>query len=140
MIGAELCAAFAQPEFYVSLEAAYDAVRTHTQFNVIHESGMKADFIVAGGHPLDRERMQHTRRERIGPDPGGEPSFASPEHVIIKKLEFFKEGQSDKHLRDVAGILKIMGEKLDRAYIVKWAADLGVLDIWQAVVKRVEGG
>jgi hypothetical protein len=134
-----LCSAFPEPEFYVSLEAAQDAVRHCSQFNVIHESGLKVDFIVAGRSPFDRLRLQNARRIRIGPDPGGQPSFASPEDVILKKMLFYREGQSDKHMRDIAGILKVMGDNLDRNYITQWANDLDVADIWQAIVKKVDG-
>ena len=28
-------------------------------------------------------------------------SFAPPEYVIVRKLEFFREGGSEKHLRDI---------------------------------------
>ena len=40
---------FPPPEFYLSVEAARAAVRSKSQFNVIHPgSGMKMDFFVAG--------------------------------------------------------------------------------------------
>jgi hypothetical protein len=134
---AALCAAFPEPEYYVSLEAARDAVRHSSQFNVIHPaSALKVDFIVAGNSALDQSRMQRVRRMRIGPDPGGEPSYMAPEDVIIKKLDFYREGGSDKHLRDIAGIITTMGGDLDLSYIEQWAGRLGVTDLWLIVKKR----
>lgn len=130
-----LCAAFPSPEFYLSRNAAETAVRRRQQFNIIHpSSGLKIDFIVAADSPFDRCRLQRRRRLIAGPD--FEVCFGSPEDVIIKKMEYYREGGSDKHLRDIAGVLKVQGERVDRAYIADWATRLGLLEIWQAVVEK----
>jgi hypothetical protein len=50
--------------------------------------------------------------------------------VILKKLEYYREGGSQKHLRDIAGVLRTT-EGLDRAYIERWADQLGVRAEWQ---------
>ena len=43
-----LCAEFPDPEFYASLSAAQDSLRSKKQFNVIHpETGNKIDFMIA---------------------------------------------------------------------------------------------
>ena len=52
-------------------------------------------------------------------------------------MEFYREGGSEKHLRDIAGILKISGNTVDRNYISEWAQRLGLTDIWNAVQKRL---
>jgi len=41
--------------------------------------------------------------------------FGSPEDIILNKLIYFREGGSEKHLRDIAGMMKLLQEKLDRA-------------------------
>ena len=61
------------------------------------------------------------------------------EDVILKKMEAYREGGSEKHLRDIAGVLKISGERLDRSYIQDWADRLGVTEVWQDVLRRVSG-
>lgn len=53
------------------------------------------------------------------------------------KLDFHRQGGSDKHLRDIAGVLKISGEQLDRAYLDTWAQRMGLEEIWQALLRRV---
>ena len=40
-----------------------------------------------------------------------------PEYVIIRKLEFFAEGGSDKHLRDIRAMLDLMGERIDFQFL-----------------------
>jgi hypothetical protein len=52
-------------------------------------------------------------------------------------MEFFRAGGSDKHLRDIAGVLKTSGTEIDTVYIDRWAATLGLAEIWQAIVDQM---
>jgi hypothetical protein len=133
---AELCAAFPSPEFYVSPESALQAVARKGQFNVIHpSSGLKLDLIVPADTAFNRSRIARARS--LYPAPDYVASFSSPEDVILMKLDFHRKGGSDKHLRDIAGVLRISGEQLDRAYLDSWARDMGLDEIWQALLNRV---
>jgi hypothetical protein len=51
---------------------------------------------------------------------------------------YYREGGSEKHLRDITGILKVSGQDVDMAYIQKWVGDLGLGDIWESILKRVK--
>lgn len=63
-------------------------------------------------------------------------TVTSPKDVILKKLEYYREGKSEKHLRDIAGVLKISGDEIDRAYIETWASRLGVREIWDHIATQ----
>ncbi len=56
--------------------------------------------------------------------------LAPPEYVIVRKLEYFREGGSEKHLRDIRAILAISGEQLDRAALNEWIARMGLESGW----------
>lgn len=134
---AALCAAFPSTDFYVSVEAARQAVRTHGQFNIIHPaSGLKVDVMIPDNSSFNESRF--ARSTRVTPEVGYEAVFASPEDVIIKKMEYYREGGSDKHLRDVAGILKISGERMDLDYIVDWAMRLDLTEVWRVIKDRIQ--
>jgi hypothetical protein len=131
-----LCTAFPQADFYVSEAAAHEAVRQLGQFNVIHPaSGNKIDFMIAGR--ADWSKDQLARRHTVQVFPDRTVTVAAPEDVILGKLIYFREGGSDKHLRDIASILQISADLIDRDYIDKLATQLGVGEIWQAVLARV---
>jgi hypothetical protein len=66
-------------------------------------------------------------------------AFASPEDAIVKKMESFKEGGAEKHLRDIAGVLKT-STHIDGTYIDRWAAELGLTDIWRGIQERLPPG
>lgn len=131
----DFCAGFPAPDYYCSLPAVQDAVRLGHQFNVLHPaSGLKIDFIVLTETEFDQSRRQRGRQLNVLPDRA--VTFASPEDVIIKKMVYFREGESDKHVRDIASVLKIQGETLDRGYIEMWAGKLGLLPTWQEILKN----
>jgi hypothetical protein len=130
----DLCQALASPEFYVSEDSARHAARRRSQFNVLHpSSGLKVDLMVSERSAFDRSRFERARR--LQPEEDYQATFASPEDVILKKMEYFREGKSEKHLRDIDGVLKISGADLDTAYIDRWAEILGVREIWEEVRK-----
>ena len=133
----EFCAQFPAPDFYVSEEAAKQAVRTRGQFNIIHPaSGLKVDVIVPTDTPYDRSRLSRKHRGRA--DQTHDAFFASPEDVILKKMQYFQEGGSEKHIRDITGILKLSGNRIDVQYIRDWANQLGLTEIWETIWKTAD--
>lgn len=100
---------YCPPREVIGIEAER-ASRGH--FNVIHvETGFKADFYPVGDDPLHRWGMARRRRVEMFAEP---VMLAPPEYVIVRKLEYFKEGGSDKHLRDIRGMLEVSSEFIDR--------------------------
>jgi hypothetical protein len=132
----ELCRSFPPPDFYLSPESVRRAVDQESQFNIIHPaSGLKLDIMVPAETSFNRSRFGRARRIRLTPDL--EVSFAAPEDVIIKKMEYYREGRSEKHLRDITGVLKVSAGQVDRGYIADWADRLGLEEIWLALARRV---
>jgi hypothetical protein len=132
-----LGAAFAAPEYYFSEQAAREAVTRRFQFNIIHPaSGLKVDVILPRG--TEFARIEMNRGRRITSDGEYSAWFASPEDVILNKLLYFQMGGSEKHLRDIAGMMKLLRDKLDRSYLDEWVAKLGVAAEWRLVADRLQ--
>jgi len=130
---AAFCSAFPSEEFYVSAETVADAVAGHGQFNILHPtSGLKIDVMIADSSDFNESRFARAQRLQVAPD--RMVSFASPEDVIIKKLVFYQDGGSDKHLRDIRGVLAVMDDEIDRSYIDRWVTALGLTDEWSLVL------
>ena len=98
--GLRLAAAFPLEE--TLMDEAARSERGH--FNVIHhETGFRADVYLSGRDALNKWAFAHRRRFPLD----GEPVWiAPPEYVTVHKLEYFREGGSDKHLRDIRLMLK----------------------------------
>lgn len=123
------CNEFSVSDFYLSESAVMAAVKNRSQFNLIHPtSGLKVDFMVVPMTDFDRSRMSRVRELPVLEDKL--VRFASPEDAILMKLRYYQMGHSDKHLRDIHGVLKIQGAKIDRCYIADWSTKLGVAQEW----------
>lgn len=134
-----LVAAFPDPDYYVSAQAAVDAVRRKAQFNIIHiPSGLKVDVIIPS--QTEFTAAERSRVRKIASSGEYSAWFASPEDVILNKLTYFRMsgGASQKHVRDIGGMIKLLGEKLDQAYIELWAEKLSVSNEWQLVKQRLD--
>ena len=59
---------------------------------------------------------------------------ASPEDVVLSKLEWALRGGSERQLQDAAAVLAVQGDRLDVAYVELWAARLGVGALWRGIV------
>lgn len=131
-----LLAAFPPDEFYLSEEIIREAVRRRLQFNIIHpSSGLKVDIIVRKGTPFDISRFSRIRR--IRPADSYTANFAAPEDIIIMKMQYYRDGGSEKHLRDITGILKISRDEVDLAYIADWSRRLDLTRIWEMILERI---
>lgn len=121
---------FPAPEYYLDKDAARDAVRRRRQFNLIQpRSGLKVDFIAVENSPFNQNRF--SRAVRVHPAADFEASFASAEDIILMKLKYYRMSESERHLRDIAGVVKIQGEALDKTYITEWATKLGLEALWR---------
>ncbi len=96
----------------------------------------RIEVMVRKDTPCDRGRFARAHSPR--PTESYTAAFASAEDAIIKKMEYDREGESDKHLRDITGMLKVSGEEIDEAYIVEWADRLGLRSIWEMIRHRLK--
>lgn len=110
--------------FYVSHEAAMEALAGTSMFNVIDmEMGWKADFIVRKKRPFSLTEFDRRCKTQVL---GIDVFVVSPEDVILNKLEWMKDRESELHFRDALGVAVIQSESLDRDYLVRWSSELGV--------------
>ena len=68
----------------------------------------------------------------------GEPRwFATAEDVILAKLEWSKLGDSERQYVDAVNVAKVQGERLDRAYLLNWAKELGVEELLERLFQAL---
>lgn len=119
---------FPEDKFYVPpTEMLIGEIRRNGMFNLLHQDGMlKADIFIAGNDPLQHWALEHRRRAEM--NNGIKLWVAPPEYVILKKLEYYCEGGSQKHPRDIRFMLACTD--VDRAFIEQHIARLGLGEQW----------
>lgn len=102
-------------------------------FNIIHhETGFRADVYISGHDDLHRWALENRKSFQIR----GEIVWVAPiEYVIVRKLQYYHEGGSDKHLRDIAGMLSISSDQIDFEILGKRIKDFGLEEEWEAAQK-----
>ena len=114
-------------DFYASEDAAREAIKYRKLFNAIHlETGFKVDLIVKKSRPFSDEEL----RRKIEGSLGGEPAaFATAEDTVLTKLEWAREGDSERQFDDAVGIIQLQRDRLDWSYIDRWANEVGVREL-----------
>jgi len=127
--------------FYVDVESIRDAIRRRSSFNVIHlETMFKVDVFARKRRPFDQAQFERRTAQVVATDPERTAYVASPEDTVLTKLEWYRMGGevSDRQWRDAVGVLKVQGERLDLAYLRRWAAALEVADLLEKALIAAE--
>ena len=129
-----LAGIFPPDDFYVpppEIIAAEARRASRGHFNILHlPTGFKADFYLTGRDELEAWAFRAKRQVQFE---GETVVFAPPEYVIVRKLEYYRQGGSDKHLRDMRSILAVSGERLDPQALQEWIQRQGVQAEWKLV-------
>ncbi|MEO8702831.1 MAG: hypothetical protein ABI867_22495 [Kofleriaceae bacterium] len=115
-------------QFYVDPDVARDALQRRSMFNVIDmATAWKLDLIVRKDRPFSIEELRRRTPQRIV---DLDIATATAEDTVIAKLEWSKDGGSERQLSDVAGILRIRHGSLDLDYIDRWVSELELHAQW----------
>jgi hypothetical protein len=130
-----LRAAFPEQDYYVPPDETLRLELSRPSrgmFNLIHHATQfKADVYLASRDPLHAWALAQRRRIELE---GGGAWIAPPEYVIVRKLEYLREGGSDKHARDIRFI--VAATALDRAFLDAEISRLGLEAQWRAVEEK----
>jgi hypothetical protein len=125
---------FGEPSYDSDTDDALDALRRRSMFSVVDRRGIwKIDFIVRKERPFSKRELGRRQKVEIL---GVSLYAATAEDVLLAKLEWAKLGESERQIRDVAGIIQIQGANLDIDYVERWVAALEIEDQW-AAAKRI---
>jgi hypothetical protein len=125
---------FPAEDYYLPPIATMLAEMTHEQhghFNLIHrDTGFKADFYPTGRDELNTLAF---RGKRSVDFEGENVTLAPPEYVILRKLEYYREGHAEKHLRDIRAMLAVSGEQMNQSVLKEWIQRRGLESEWRQV-------
>lgn len=119
-------ASFYCPPAEVIAQEAARPQRGH--FNLIHhETGFKADVFLSGSDMLHAWALERRREIKVGEETVW---VAPPEYVILRKLEFYNEGRSEKHLRDIHAMIEHSGHDIDESALLPMIQQRGLQSVW----------
>jgi hypothetical protein len=114
--------------YYVAPEAVRASIQAGSMFNLIHnETIIKIDFIVRKNAPY--REIEFERRRRVSIE-GFQTWIVNKEDLIISKLDWARDSESELQLRDVKNLV---ATGCDILYIDQWTQELGLDTLWQRI-------
>lgn len=99
------------------------------RFNVVHRvTGFSGDVRLVGEDSLDRWGMEGRREVEVE---GCRIWLAPPEYVIVRKLQCCRDSGGATHARDIAKMLEISGEAINRNALEAKVEELGLSETWR---------
>jgi hypothetical protein len=126
--------AFPDDQFYADEQDALESFKHTLQFNIIDfATTFKADLIFKKNREFSRVEFARRQPHLIG---GVRVHLATPEDILIAKLEWAKLGESHRQIEDAAGVIARQGANLDRAYVEHWVDELDLRKQWEMALSR----
>lgn len=117
---------YCPPEEIVFSEARR---RTRGQFNLLHhETGFKADVYLHANDPFQAWAFSERRRMELGE--GKAIWLAPPEYVIVRKVGWYAEGGSEKHIADITGMFETNPGLVRRDVLLHWLEQRDLVKTW----------
>lgn len=131
-----------QDAYYLDEGRVRWAVEVRRSFNLIHlETMFKIDVFASKRRAFDIEALRRAAVESLGDPAARRYRLASAEDTVLAKLEWFRAGGevSEQQWKDVVGVLRTAGPRLDPTYLRRWAGELGVGDLLERASSQAGG-
>jgi hypothetical protein len=119
-------------DFYADENAIRAAIGGRSSFNLIHIPAMlKVDIFILKQTPYSQMQISRRIPQVLTIAGDTQAHVATAEDTVLSKLDWYRLGGeiSDRQWNDILGVLKTQRERLDRAYLLKWAREIGVADL-----------
>jgi hypothetical protein len=121
-----------ETDYYIDAEMIRDAIHRRSSFNLIHlETMIKIDIFIVKDRPYDLQALTRRQPDTLDEESSRKFYLSSPEDIILNKLQWYQIGGgiSEQQWKDVLGVLKVQGDKLDLEYLKYWASRLNLSDL-----------
>jgi len=116
-------------DYYVSEHAAREAVADQSSFNAIHQTTLiKVDFMVRKRGDYRLHEFSRRQRMKVA---DFELWVVSKEDLILSKLHWARDSQSERQLTDVENLI---ATGCDTGYLKTWSAELNLTDMLTRVL------
>ncbi len=128
-------------DFYLDVDSIREAIRHRSSFSLIHFKTMfKVDVFLPKQRSYSQVQMKRRVQQPLSTETEQLAYFSSAEDSVLSKLEWYRLGGevSERQWRDILGIIKTQGERLDLAYLRQWAVTLSVADLLEKVLREAQ--
>jgi len=132
-----------EDRFYLQAAAAREAIARCSSFQAVHRKlHVKVDLFIRGENALDRDQIERRIRRTCSDDDPRSVFMTSPEVIVLRKLDWYRmtNETSDRQWRDVVGVIKVSGTRLDFPYLQRMASTLGTRALLDRALREAGRG
>ena len=121
-----------EKNYYIDAGMITNAIQKKSSFNLIHlETMIKIDVFILRDQPYDLKAFDRRQTDTLDEESARKFYLSSPEDVILSKLQWYHLGGrlSQQQWKDVLGVLKVQGDRLDLKYLKYWASKMDLSDL-----------
>lgn len=121
-----------EKNYYIDAGMITNAIQKKSSFNLIHlETMIKIDVFILRDQPYDLNAFDRRQTDTLDEENTRKFYLSSPEDVILSKLQWYHLGGrlSQQQWKDVLGVLKVQGDRLDLKYLKYWASKLNLSNL-----------
>ena len=124
----ELLDAFKE-DYYISKEAIEDSIKNEFLFNIINiENAVKIDCIIKKNNEYRKNEFRRKRKVKFN---NFEIFIVSKEDLIISKLYWAKDSNSEQQIKDIKNLV---ASGMDKNYINQWTEKLSLNKFWKEIL------
>ena len=129
-------------EYVIYADSLRSAIIRQSCINALHsETVFKIDIFPL--KPREYDQQAHLRATVVEIEQEGQfysLLFATPEDILIAKLEWYRKGneQSEQQWKDILGLLQADLIFLDFDYLENWVKELGLWDLYQRAMEAIK--
>lgn len=126
-------------DYYASEPAIRDAIRRRSCFNLVHlPTSFKVDVFISRERPFDLQTIARAQPASLGGSVSFTVPIASPEDVIVLKLEWYRLGgeASERQWDDVSRLKRLLGDAADFQHLRQAAHSVGVADLLERLLNE----
>lgn len=121
---------------YAEEDMMREALMYHGEFNFIHsDTGLKVDFFVQDDSPYSTLKLKRAVLRKMF---NRTIPFVSPEDLVLSKLMWSKESESQKQAEDIKSVLRNPNISLNMKYLKNWAQKHDTLEMLEELIERVK--
>lgn len=124
--------------FQIDRQLGFETVTGTTRYHIRHtESEFLVELFELTSDPHNQQRFARRRATTFG----GVAAFVpTAEDVLIQKLRWYKRGKRPKDIQDAENVMEVQTGKFDLAYIRRWCDEHGTREVFERLLRTVEGG
>ena len=124
-------------DYQIDRQLGFETVTGTTRYHIRHvEDDFLVELFELTSDLHNQQRFERRRETTFG---GVKTYVPTAEDVLVQKLRWYRRGKPPKDIQDAENVMEVQVGHLDLAYIRRWCDEHGTRELFEELLKAVEG-